>query len=245
MAIPDVSTNTIYEGELPNVDSMSEVNHVRVITATGSGSENVPIDEFTLPASQIKNGSSVVGATVDDALTQLNTAKAADNSVVHSTGNETVEGVKTFQSSPIVPNPTTATQADNKGSRDAADNDLRLELFAETIGNVHPQAQDKPTPPTNRRYRFSESGDCIFEGVTFENTGTEMEAPFPVLKDDELLVTVFGDQYFYKFFQNASKEMVARTDADNALQQQIDSLGMAMGNISSALDEILLIGGSI
>lgn len=132
-----------------------------------------------------------------------------------------------------------------RNARIVADNDLRLELFAETIGSVHPQAQDKPTPPTNRRYRFSESGDCIFEGVTFENTGTEMEVPFPVLKDDELLVTVFGDQYFYKFFQNTTKEMVARTNADNALQQQINSLGMAMGNISSALDDILLIGGSI
>lgn len=244
MAI-DVSTNSIYEGELQDVDSMSEVTHVRVITPTGSGSEKVPIYEFKLPASQINNGSSVAGATVDDALTQLNTAKAADNSVVHSTGNETVEGVKTFTDSPIVPNPTTSTQADNKGSRDAADNDLRLELFSESIGSVYPQAQDKPTPPTNRRYRFSESGDCIFEGVTFENTGTEMEVPFPVLKDDELFVTVFGDQYYYKFFQIASKEMVARTDADNALQQQIDTLGTDMGNISSALDEILLIGGGI
>ena len=39
MPIPDVSTTPIYEGELPDVDSMSEVTDVRVITATGSGSE--------------------------------------------------------------------------------------------------------------------------------------------------------------------------------------------------------------
>ena len=36
------------------------------------------------------------------------------------TGNETVAGVKTFSSSPIVPHPATATQADTKGARDTA-----------------------------------------------------------------------------------------------------------------------------
>jgi hypothetical protein len=40
--------------------------------------------------------------------------KAADSAVVHNTGNETVAGIKTFSSSPIVPTPTTGTQAVNK-----------------------------------------------------------------------------------------------------------------------------------
>src|SRR5687767_11024016 len=39
---------------------------------------------------------------------------AADSTVVHNTGDETVAGIKTFSSSPIVPTPTTATQAANK-----------------------------------------------------------------------------------------------------------------------------------
>ncbi len=42
------------------------------------------------------------------------TGKADDSAVVHNTGVETVAGVKTFSSSPIVPTPTTATQAANK-----------------------------------------------------------------------------------------------------------------------------------
>ena len=41
-------------------------------------------------------------------------AKAADSAVVHNTGAETVAGVKTFSSSPVVPTPTTSTQAANK-----------------------------------------------------------------------------------------------------------------------------------
>jgi hypothetical protein len=40
--------------------------------------------------------------------------KANDNVVVKLTGNQTVEGVKTFSSSPIVPTPTTDMQAATK-----------------------------------------------------------------------------------------------------------------------------------
>src|SRR6185312_2636086 len=43
------------------------------------------------------------------------TAKASDSAVVHNTGAETVAGVKTFSASPIVPTPTTSTQAATKG----------------------------------------------------------------------------------------------------------------------------------
>jgi len=41
-------------------------------------------------------------------------AKAVDADVVHDTGNETVAGIKTFSSSPIVPTATLSTQAVNK-----------------------------------------------------------------------------------------------------------------------------------
>lgn len=41
-------------------------------------------------------------------------AKADDSAVVHNTGNETVSGIKMFNASPLVPTPTTTTQAANK-----------------------------------------------------------------------------------------------------------------------------------
>lgn len=40
--------------------------------------------------------------------------KANDTTVVHNTGTETVAGVKTFSSSPVVPTPTSGTDATNK-----------------------------------------------------------------------------------------------------------------------------------
>jgi hypothetical protein len=41
-------------------------------------------------------------------------SKADDSTVVHNTGAETIAGVKTFSSSPIVPTPTSGTQVTNK-----------------------------------------------------------------------------------------------------------------------------------
>lgn len=46
-------------------------------------------------------------------------SKANDSSVVHNTGDETVAGIKTFSASPIVPTPTTGTQAANKAYVDS------------------------------------------------------------------------------------------------------------------------------
>jgi mRNA-degrading endonuclease HigB of HigAB toxin-antitoxin module len=46
---------------------------------------------------------------------------ALDGAVVHKTGNETIAGVKTFSDSPIVPTPTTDTQASTKKYVDDTD----------------------------------------------------------------------------------------------------------------------------
>ncbi|HSE29691.1 MAG TPA: hypothetical protein VLA77_03865 [Candidatus Saccharimonadales bacterium] len=71
--------------------------------------------------------------------------KADDSAVVHNTGSETVAGVKTFSSSPIVPTPTTATQAANKdyvdnvassGAPDATTSTNGLVRLAGDLGGV-------------------------------------------------------------------------------------------------------------
>lgn len=68
------------------------------------------------------------------------TTVANDAAVVHLTGAETVAGVKTFSSSPIVPTPTTSTQAANKayvdGIVDAAPGTLdTLNELAAALGD--------------------------------------------------------------------------------------------------------------
>lgn len=61
--------------------------------------------------------------TVQEAVDELSghiETKADDNTVVKLSGNQTIAGVKTFSSSPIVPTATTTTQAVNKGQMDTA-----------------------------------------------------------------------------------------------------------------------------
>jgi hypothetical protein len=76
-------------------DSRTPTTHASSHAAAGS-------DPLTLSQSQ------VIDLTTDLA------AKAADSTVVHLTGAETVAGVKTFSSSPVVPTPSASTEAANK-----------------------------------------------------------------------------------------------------------------------------------
>lgn len=54
--------------------------------------------------------------------------KANDNAVVHLTGNESIAGIKTFSSSPLVPNATTAGQAAAYGQVTAGDAALQTQI---------------------------------------------------------------------------------------------------------------------
>ena len=74
---------------------------------------------------------------------------ALDSNVVHKTGNETVAGVKTFSSSPIVPTAVNANEAVNKGQLDA--------LISQTV--------------TNGVTTSSPSQDAVYDFVT-ANAGT-------------------------------------------------------------------------
>ena len=66
----------------------------------------------------------------------LLTSKANDNEVVKLTGNQTIAGVKTFTSSPIVPTPTTNDQASNKQYVDRFNTDETIILLAtQWVGN--------------------------------------------------------------------------------------------------------------
>ena len=118
----DYSFIPVKTTDIPEEGAMTAVKEFLVNTETEQ-TRVILKGDVRFPASQITNDSGVTGATAKDALNTLNTlntSKAADNSVVHLTGNETVAGVKTFSSSPIVPHPATATQADTKGARDTA-----------------------------------------------------------------------------------------------------------------------------
>jgi len=71
-----------------------------------------------------------------DGLPAALSAKAEDTSVVHDTGNESVDGIKTFTSSPIVPTPGSGTQAANKAYVDATASGGTPDADATTKGKL-------------------------------------------------------------------------------------------------------------
>src|SRR5262249_42720657 len=62
--------------------------------------------------------------------------KADSSAVVHNTGNETIAGVKTFSSSPIVPVPSNATDAATKGYVDSVASSGASDATTSTTGLV-------------------------------------------------------------------------------------------------------------
>jgi hypothetical protein len=91
-------------------------------TVATTGSYNDLSSKPTIPApytsTPAMDGTGSAGSSANyakgDHVHPTDTSRAADSAVVHNTTSETVAGVKTFSSSPIVPTPTTSTQAANK-----------------------------------------------------------------------------------------------------------------------------------
>lgn len=88
--------------DVDNTDPANPVISVETLTLAD-------ISDVTASVTEINYVDGVTSAIQ----TQLDT-KAADADVVHDTGDETIAGIKTFSSSPIVPTPTTDFQAATK-----------------------------------------------------------------------------------------------------------------------------------
>lgn len=86
-------------------------------TTPAAGSTVDPATATTLGTVQLTGH---LGGTAASPTVPGLAAKADNSAVVHMTGNETVAGIKTFSSSPIVPAPTSANQAVTKAYVDAA-----------------------------------------------------------------------------------------------------------------------------
>lgn len=67
-------------------------------------------------------------AVTDADLTSALATKANDSDVVKLTGAQTVSGAKTFSASPVVPTPTSGTDAANKNYVDTGDSNLQTQI---------------------------------------------------------------------------------------------------------------------
>lgn len=96
----------------------------------------------------------------------LDSRYALDSAVVKLTGNQSIAGVKTFTSSPVVPDGTSAGHAVNKGQVDAGINDLQAQISAlETTVSSGLKYKGDIDASTSPNYPAAEVGDTYFISV--------------------------------------------------------------------------------
>ena len=136
--IPSSDLSSAVQTTLSNVGNATKIQGTNVDGSTPSDGEALVYSLTAGPwvPNTITSGGAVPDATTsskgivqlagDLAVTASSptvpglTSKATDSAVVHNTGAETVAGVKTFSSSPVVPTPTNTTDAANKSYVDTA-----------------------------------------------------------------------------------------------------------------------------
>jgi len=87
--------------------------------------------------------------------TQVGLGNVTNDAQVTLTGDQTVAGIKTFSSSPIVPDPTTSTQAVNKQSMDNAISTAIADVVAETKETVGLLTQGKFIDSFESEFKFN------------------------------------------------------------------------------------------
>ena len=90
-----ISTLTVWSSDKTDEEIDSRVS---TVVTTMLGSAPAALDTLGEIATSLNNNADLAGT-----LTTLITAKAADSEVVKLAGNQTVAGIKTFSSSPVVP----------------------------------------------------------------------------------------------------------------------------------------------
>ncbi len=104
-----------------------------VQSVNGYSQATVVLTKADIGLSNVDNTSDLNKPISNATQTALN-LKANDADVVHDTGTETIAGVKTFSSSPIVPTPTTDFQPATKAYADSVRDDAIA--FAIALGGA-------------------------------------------------------------------------------------------------------------
>jgi hypothetical protein len=163
---------------------------------------------------------------------------ASDSTVVHNSSDETIGGIKTFSSSPLVPTPTTSTAATNKayvdstasaGAPDASTTTKGLVKLAGDLGGTAllPTVPGLSTKATDSTVVHNTGAETIGGIKTFSSAPVVPASSFPEsavtnltadLAAKEPLVTAGTTSQYYrgdKSFQTLDKTAVGLANVDN------------------------------
>ena len=166
---PDFQINTIMDPDAFDANNAATVNKVNEIIAEVN--DNIPIESNVLTLDQtdpftpdadyepstkkyaddLDTAQGVLVQANNDAIVVINANKPNTVDVVLDTGNQTVAGIKTFNSSPIIPAPTSDLQASTKKYVDDKDA-LDVKLSGnQTIAGIKTFSSSPiiPTPTTS------------------------------------------------------------------------------------------------
>ncbi len=154
------------------------------------------LDKTAVGLANVDNTSDVNKPISSATQTALN-AKANDSAVVHNTGAEAVAGVKTFASSPVVPTPTTGTDAVNKTYVDSGTTTLTNKRITKRFTTIVSSGTPTPNADTTDVYIVTALGANTTFGAP---TGAPTEAQQLVIrvKDNGTPFTV-GFNAVYRF----------------------------------------------
>lgn len=107
-------------GDKTKLDGIESGAQVNTVTSVSGKTGAVTLDKTDVGLSNVDNTSDADKPVSIAQQTALDT-KANSSDTVNLTGDQTVAGVKTFSSSPVVPTATATTHAVNKAQMDAAD----------------------------------------------------------------------------------------------------------------------------
>ncbi len=202
--------------------------------AETAGSSQVVQDNLTAHEENTANPHSVTKA-------QVGLGNVTNEAQVALTGDQTVAGVKTFSSSPIVPDPTTNTQAVNKQTMDSAISTAISEAAVETKQNVGLFTQGKFVDSFESEFKFNHEQGATYTALTGLSTTQSIDT-----LDGVNFVGAYGDAnnvYFQEITLSGSAYTIVNTlafstfNATSTIVKLIDSTSALVAyNVSGGSD---------
>ena len=188
-----------------------------------------PLYSPTNPTSEV-----AIRAQIDDSIQEVYDQSARNDATVNLTGNQTIAGIKTFSSSPIVPTPTTSTQVATKGYVDGVAisatiplDSLTDDYLSSATGNIKPRVATietdlsiTQTDITNLEINIDIARTAVLDTGAVNNIVVDTTGTFDLTRNGNILTVI-------PLFTNTSATVNISADAQtNKLIKKANDSGV-------------------